>query len=100
LQYAGDLDLWRRFAAHADLYSADVLVAGFRRQARQKTALSMSDYYEEIDSRLCVRGPVRSLRRLLGNRLLRRAARKWLRVRLAGRVVSYDVRARRWAVAG
>jgi len=46
-----DYDLWRRFAAHADLVTAASILAVFRYQPRQKTA-DLDRYYAEIGTRL------------------------------------------------
>jgi len=96
MQFAADFDLWRRFASHADLYSANVLIGGFRMQAQRKTGVHMPHYYEEIDLNLSRSGQGRLFHRLVRNRFLRRIVRLWVRARRAGRLVSYDVRARRW----
>jgi len=42
-----DFDLWRRFAAHADLVTADSILAAFRYHAGQKTD-SIDRYYAEL----------------------------------------------------
>lgn len=44
--FAGDMELWSRFFRHAQLHTADVLLGGFRRQPRQKTA-AMAAYDAE-----------------------------------------------------
>lgn len=49
LRYAGDYDLWRRFAKHATLYAVQVPLAGIRCHDRRKSALDMDAYYAEID---------------------------------------------------
>lgn len=46
LHYAMDFDLWRRFAAHADLVTVDRHLAAFRTQPEQKTA-AIEHYYQE-----------------------------------------------------
>lgn len=46
LGYAGDMELWSRFFRHAQLYTVDVLLGGFRRQPRQKTS-AMAAYDAE-----------------------------------------------------
>ena len=45
-QQAMDFDLWRRFAAHADLVTVDSILAAFRFQPNQKTADSAYYYHE------------------------------------------------------
>jgi glycosyltransferase involved in cell wall biosynthesis len=50
LEYAADFDLWARFFEHAQLYSADVPLAAFRRQEGQKTATAFADYISEAKS--------------------------------------------------
>jgi glycosyltransferase involved in cell wall biosynthesis len=48
---AGDWDLWRRFAEHADYYSVDTVTAFHRRREGQLSE-QMDKYYAEIDARL------------------------------------------------
>lgn len=48
---AGDFDLWRRFAQHADLYMVDAILGCFRVRAGQLTT-NMVKYYAEVDSSL------------------------------------------------
>ncbi len=45
--FAGDFDLWIRFAEQAELYSLSVPLAGFRQHPSQKTALHMPEYLRE-----------------------------------------------------
>jgi hypothetical protein len=45
--FAGDYDLWLRFARQSEIYPAPVPLAGFRRHARQKTALHMEEYIRQ-----------------------------------------------------
>lgn len=51
LRLAGDMDLWRRFAKHADLYMVDAILGCFRVRAGQLSA-NMDKYYAELDSSL------------------------------------------------
>ncbi|WP_243370205.1 glycosyltransferase [Geotalea sp. SG265] len=44
LKFAADFELWGRFFRHAQLYTVDALVGGFRYQSRQKTANHMEEY--------------------------------------------------------
>ena len=46
-----DYDLWRRFAAHADLVTVASILAAYRYQPKQKTA-ELDRYYKEIGVRL------------------------------------------------
>ena len=45
--FAGDYDLWIRFAEQAELYSLSVPLAGFRQHPSQKTAKNMPEYLRE-----------------------------------------------------
>ena len=45
---AGDYDLWKRFAAHADLFIVNSALAYFRVHEEQKSS-NLSSYYGEID---------------------------------------------------
>ncbi|TFG46768.1 MAG: glycosyltransferase, partial [Candidatus Brocadiia bacterium] len=49
LQFAGDFELWVRFFKHAQLYSVDTLLGGFRHHTNQKTKVSMEKYYQEAE---------------------------------------------------
>lgn len=51
LHYGMDFDLWRRFAAHADLVSIQTPLAAYRQHPQQKTA-APERYYREIGVRL------------------------------------------------
>ncbi len=47
LQLAGDYELWSRFIRHAPLWSVEVPLGLFRRRAGQKSAVSLSAYFDE-----------------------------------------------------
>ncbi len=53
-RFAGDFDLWRRFAAQTDLVFVDATLGCFRRRAGQLSA-DMTRYHAEIDSSLSPR---------------------------------------------
>jgi glycosyltransferase involved in cell wall biosynthesis len=97
-QLAADFDLWRRFGNHADLYSVDALIGGFRRHAQNKSALYPHRYYEEIDLILSKDGLGRLLNKGMRTRLGRRIVWLLMNKKLAGKVVSYDTRAKRWVI--
>ena len=46
LKLAGDFDLWRRFADHADLHQIGTVLAGFRLHGKNLTS-NIEDYYKE-----------------------------------------------------
>jgi hypothetical protein len=46
LRLAGDFDLWRRFAAHAELHQVGTVLAGFRLHGRNLTT-NIDSYYKE-----------------------------------------------------
>jgi len=48
LRLAGDFDLWRRFAGHADLVAVDAVLGCFRRHKSQATS-SLTAYHAEIE---------------------------------------------------
>lgn len=50
---AGDFDLWRRFARHADPVAVDSILGCFRRHGAQAT-VDMLPYYAEVDRSLTV----------------------------------------------
>ena len=49
LSLAGDLELWTRFFRHAQLYSVDALIAGYRLHLGQKVELFMDKYLFEAE---------------------------------------------------
>ncbi|ABQ27957.1 glycosyltransferase family 2 protein [Geotalea uraniireducens] len=49
LDYAGDLELWNRFFRHAELYTVDTLLGGYRSHGNQKAALFMDRYVAESE---------------------------------------------------
>jgi glycosyltransferase involved in cell wall biosynthesis len=51
LRLAGDWDLWRRFAQHAEYYAIDTITAFHRRREGQLSE-HMDAYYAEVDARL------------------------------------------------
>ncbi|MEO5356697.1 MAG: glycosyltransferase [Nitrospirae bacterium YQR-1] len=52
LKYAGDLELWARFFRHAQLYSVDALIGGFRARGNQKTSAEGIDSYNSEAERI------------------------------------------------
>jgi hypothetical protein len=46
LHFAGDYELWNRFFRHAPLYSADVLIGGFRARSSGQASLDHMPAYE------------------------------------------------------
>jgi glycosyltransferase involved in cell wall biosynthesis len=50
LKYAGDFELWTRFALHAELFNVTVPLAGFRLHDAQKTHGGLPQYFEEADA--------------------------------------------------
>ena len=98
MQFAADFDLWRRFSYHADLYSANALIGGFRRHAQQKTASHLDHYCEEVELNLSNRGQGRWLNRLVRTKVGRRLVWSWMKKELAGKLVSYDIQAKRWDI--
>jgi len=47
--YAGDYELWHRFFNNAHLYSADVLIGGFRARTKNQASLEhLPDYEQEV----------------------------------------------------
>jgi glycosyltransferase involved in cell wall biosynthesis len=75
LAYAGDFELWTRFARHAELRTIRLPLAGFRMHDEQKTCAGLLQYFEESDlvlRRLGVRPPhVKNFIKGVGRRMLR-----------------------------
>jgi glycosyltransferase involved in cell wall biosynthesis len=100
MQFAADFDLWRRFSCHADLYSVDTLIGGFRRHTQHKTGSHLHRYYEEVDLILSKNGLGHLLNKVVRNELGRRIVRFWMRNKCAGKSISYDTQAKRWFIRG
>lgn len=64
LKLAGDFFLWKSFAEHAELYTLNVVLAGFRKHEEQKSS-NISEYYKEISSLVNVGLIAKILYRLL-----------------------------------
>jgi glycosyltransferase involved in cell wall biosynthesis len=47
---AGDMDLWRRFFRHAQLYTFEISLGTYRSHAQQRSQLFMAAYYREAES--------------------------------------------------
>jgi hypothetical protein len=82
LRYAGDFELWTRFALHAELRNIPMPLAGFRLHDEQKTHGGLPQYFQEAESvlrRLGVRPPwLRHYVKGAGRRLARWAKAKGL----------------------
>lgn len=52
LKYAGDFELWLRFFHHADLYSLQSMIGGFRKHGNQKTGSGMDEY--RLEAKECL----------------------------------------------
>lgn len=94
LTYAGDFELWLRFAHHADLYTVSAVLGGNRRRSGQKTEDDAA-YYREVDKVLAIN------RSLLINRFMRlspvrKLVRSWLRSRTPRKHLIYDARRQHW----
>ncbi len=48
-RYAGDFELWSRFAQHAEIYALETPLGGFRHHSQQKTHKGYLDYLKEAD---------------------------------------------------
>jgi glycosyltransferase involved in cell wall biosynthesis len=81
LDYAADFELWLRFFDHAELYTADTPLGGFREHGDQKTARAFGRYLAEAEQVLRRSGGsppgrlesrLRRFERFLPRRLLRR----------------------------
>ena len=88
---AADLELWMRFFRHARLYTAQVLIGGFRRVPDQRSQRYRADYHREA-AEIVVREP-RSAADEAALARLRTFDRLWGRLPLVGR--SWRVRAAR-----
>jgi len=49
LRYAGDFDLWRRFAKYTEYYQLDTLTGGHRKR-RGQLSEDLEEYFSEVDS--------------------------------------------------
>jgi glycosyltransferase involved in cell wall biosynthesis len=98
MQFAADFDLWRRFSCHADLYSVDAIIGGFRRHTQHKTASQLDRYYKEVEKNLSNSKLGQLVNKVVRNRLGRRIVWLWMRQKLAGKSVSYNFQAKRWVI--
>jgi glycosyltransferase involved in cell wall biosynthesis len=98
LTLAADYELWCRFADHADLYGAAVLLAGFRKHPQQKTATSMLRYIDEMKLCRVRRGWAGTERHWLTRGIKRRLARFIYSVERDRNRVMYDLDDLRWGI--
>ena len=102
---AGDLALWARFFAHAELYAVEVPLAGFREHGNQKTGHSRGAYAKEAEAALQKYGGHRSHAawQCLRELAVRAPAACWpalasLRCVHRAKTVVFDRQAARWTI--
>ena len=89
LRYAGDFELWYRFAKYARLYLAESLIGGNRRRPGQKTQIS--DHYNlEIDRILMQAGSRSWVKRIISRQPLRSLIRIYLRYFIRSHRIRFD----------
>lgn len=93
LKLAGDFDLWRRFAEHADYVSIDAVLASFCIRPGQATS-SLDTYYTEVDESVkWFKDRRDSIWHVLSNNgKLKR------KLKLSGRIARYDGTIRQWVL--
>jgi hypothetical protein len=98
LRYAGDFELWCRFAGHAEYVSVDTVLGVFRVHQAQATD-DLSLYYREVDALLV--GDRKRRREELWAlfREARRLGRAPISIDLSGPVVTYDKLTRCWTLS-
>jgi glycosyltransferase involved in cell wall biosynthesis len=97
LKLAGDFDLWRRFARHADLYLVMAILGGFRMHRQQKTAVQLDQYYAEIDRDLSEKWLVWGVNRLVKNKYGQRIIRFCQKI-MPDKAIVYNPRLNRWQI--
>ena len=102
--FAGDYELWIRFAEHADLVVTSALLGGFNHTGKNRSMLNVERWQEEVDAiRSRISAPLRTMgdrlvqRKRLAEKLLfrrphlRRYLQSWLCLTmLRGLVLGYD----------
>ena len=102
--FAGDYELWIRFAEHADLVVTSALLGGFNYTGKNRSMLNVETWQKEVDAiRSRISAPLRSMgdrlvqRKRLAEKLLfrrphlRRYLQSWLCLTmLRGLVLGYD----------
>lgn len=67
--FAGDYDLWIRFAEHTDLVVTSALLGGFNYTGKNRSMLNTDTWQQEVDA---IRQRIPTPLRKMGNRLVRR----------------------------
>jgi glycosyltransferase involved in cell wall biosynthesis len=98
LRYAGDFELWCRFAGVAEYVSVDSVLGVFRVREGQATS-DLAAYYAEVDRLFA--GARRNIREELwkGFQRARRSGKAPAGIDFSGAVVTYDTFTRRWTLA-
>jgi glycosyltransferase involved in cell wall biosynthesis len=98
MRFAADFDLWRRFACHADLYLASVVLGGFRVHFKQKTVPGIEQYYEEVDHILSGSNWVWWLNKLASRKTAQRIISLYQKVRRDYKIIAYNPITQRWEI--
>jgi len=89
-KFAADYDLWRKFAAKAELYLVNVPLGGFRVHGNQKTAFYLNNYYAEVDQSLS-KDKLLWLNRVLKTAQGQRVLKFYNKFRRCSAVISYNL---------
>jgi glycosyltransferase involved in cell wall biosynthesis len=94
--YAGDFELWLRFASHAQLYTVAALIGGNRQHPAQKTA-AQDLYCRDVDAVLKSRPKARIFNRVVRLRFVKLMVRLFILTTKMRNHIYFDAKADRWA---
>ncbi len=99
LIYAGDYDLWQRFAKHCKLYSTTLLLGGYRSHPNRKTSHSLQLYFNEVDQLLCKLGCLaRYMNILCRIRMIQLISLIFLKLVRPRNLIIYDLNKTSWTI--
>lgn len=93
--FAGDFELWLRFASRAQLYTVAAFFGGNRQHPGQKTR-DQERYFREVDDVLRLHAAARIGNRAMRLPALRKVLRAWLMLRRWRNHIFWDAGEQRW----
>lgn len=94
--YAGDFELWMRFAGYAQLHTIAAFLGGNRQHSEQKT-INKSRYCEEVDNVLRMHPVSWVANRVMQISPIRKLLRAWTMIRRRQYHIWYNARTSQWA---
>ena len=98
LSYAGDFELWLRFARFSKLYSIESFIGGNRRHSDQKTQKNPNDYSHEVNLLLMTSPYLRLIHRILLLQVIRLPIRFYLQYFRRSQKIKYDPDLQIWCL--